>query len=335
MMRRRCLLRGVVLLVVAIIPTVIYLLLPQGIPALDAALGEFINVRRVDVFDFYDTKGEERCFNLNRGIISTDTIPKVVHVIWLSPELTFINYLTVKSALISIMPDNLFFHYTTLNETNQWFRKLYGNITLVRHDLAQEYSRPIRENWNIAHVADALRLDIIQQFGGIYFDMDMIVLRSFDNLLQSDRDIVLGNEGGDRRGLCNGVVIGRKNSSFLQRWIDSYSSFSPKEWNYHSVVYPKLLSLRYPQEICALSPVAFFWPTWTKRHVQYMHEPITEEEAQDLQHTLAINEGSLYPNQLAYHAWSHPSRAYLESLTPGIVKTQNTRFNILVRRFVD
>ncbi|KAJ5811350.1 hypothetical protein N7474_007651 [Penicillium riverlandense] len=333
-MRRHCLFRGV-LLAVAIIPTVVYLLLPQGIPALDAVLGKFISVRRVDVFDFHDTKDEERCLNLNRGIVSTDAIPKVVHVIWLNPELTFINYLTVRSALISIMPDRLLFHYTTLNETNEWFRKLHGNITLVRHDLAQEYPRQIRENWNIAHVADALRLDIIQQSGGIYFDMDMIVLRSFDNILQSDRDMVLGNEGGDRRGLCNGVIIGRKNSSFIKRWIDSYSSFSPKEWNYHSVVYPKLLSLWYPQEICALSPVAFFWPTWTKRHVQYMYEPITEQEAEDLQHTLAINEGSLYPNQLAYHAWSHSARVYLESLTPEIVKTRNTRFNVLVRRFVD
>lgn len=88
-MRRRCLFRGV-LLAVAILFTVIYLLLPQGIPALDAVLGQFINVRRVDVFNFRDTNEEERCFKLNPGTVSTDAIPKVVHVIWLSPELTFI-----------------------------------------------------------------------------------------------------------------------------------------------------------------------------------------------------------------------------------------------------
>ena len=85
----------------------------------------------------------------------------------------------------------------------------------------------------MSHLSDALRLDVLQREGGVYMDMDIIALRSFDTIRNSSRDVVLGHEGGDRHGFCNAIILARKNASFLDRWIKSYVDFDPKnEWNY-------------------------------------------------------------------------------------------------------
>lgn len=290
--------------------------------------------RQVETYDFHGTADEIRCFNSPTP--SSDAIPKIVHVIWLNnSNLTFMNYLTIRSALLSLKPDQLNLHYTCLNEENEWFQKLRDNVTLVHHDLDQEYAQQIKDKWDISHVADVLRLDVIGREGGIYLDMDVIALRPFDNLLHSEKDVILGHEGGDRNGLCNAIILSRKGASFIRRWIESYSTFSRSEWNYHSVILPKKLSRQHPDEICALSPDVFFWPTWTTGHIRYMHEPISKLQAREVQRGIDGNGGGLYPHQLAYHAWSHAASSYLDSLTPEAVKEQDTRFNVMVRRFLD
>jgi hypothetical protein len=292
--------------------------------------------RQVETYDFQDTADERQCFS--SGGSSTNPIPNVVHVIWLNtPDLTFMNYLALRSALISLQPEQVKFHYTEpINEGNVWLQKLRGNLAFVRHDLETEYPEQIRQGWQVTHLADALRLDVIRNEGGIYLDMDVISLRSFSGLLHSDRNVLLGSEGGDRHGLCNAIIIGRQHAPFVTRWVDTYRDFSVSEWNNHSVILPKRLAHEHPDEICPLSPTVFFWPTWTENHIRYMHEPISEGEVSALERTMDQNGGSLYPNQLAYHAWSQVAwKPYLQHLTPELVRERNTRFNVMVRRFLE
>ncbi|KAJ5669002.1 hypothetical protein N7462_010072 [Penicillium macrosclerotiorum] len=289
---------------------------------------------KVETYNLQSTSAEHRCL-YNSGPASTP-IPKIVHLIWLeNAEINFMAYLTIRSALVSIQPDIINLHYTVLNHKNEWLKKLRDNITLVQHDLAQEYSRQMDEKWKITHISDLLRLDVINREGGIYVDMDVILLRHFDNLLQSPKDLILGNEGGDRHGLCNAIILGRPGSSFVQRWRESYRTFSRHEWNYHSVTLPKELSTQYTDEICSLSPAVFFWPSWTKRHIEYMHKPISDNETREFETTIADNRGAIFPTQLAYHAWSQVAAKYLRNLSIERVMSENTRFNILVRRFLE
>ncbi len=184
---------------------------------------------------------EKECFHSKSP--TKTPIPNVVYVIWLkNPELGFLNYLTIRSALISLQPDQINLHYTDLNERNGWFMKRHDNITLVQHDLETEYGQQVQDDWQTSHIADLLRLDIITQEGGIYLDMEVIALQPFDSLLDCKKDLILGHEGGDRHGLCNAIIIARPGSSFVKRWRESYSSFATGEWNYHSVILPKELS---------------------------------------------------------------------------------------------
>ncbi|KAK3350062.1 hypothetical protein B0T25DRAFT_458881 [Lasiosphaeria hispida] len=283
---------------------------------------------------------------------ATDPIPNIVHFIFGlknpfdNPDagrFDFLSYLAMRSAVVSLRPDAIHLHYTYLSEppspdanadpmTNPWIRRLAEHITLVHHP-------PANSTVQYAHLSDTMRLQFLLEQGGVYMDMDAFALRPFDKLLASPRphDVVLGAEGGNRWGLCNAVMAARANSSFVARWLASYDhvDFS-REWNYHSVLLPKAMAEAHPHEVCRLAPDTFFWPTWTWRHVDWMHEPLGHEAAQYWAGEIARHGGSLFDNQLAYHSWSQMAwDRYLKHLTPDVVRSSDTRFNLLVRQFME
>jgi len=285
----------------------------------------------------------------------SDPIPKIAHFIFglKNPfyhpgagHFDFLSYLAVRSALVSLNPDEVQLHYTYLAEppsadpaadplTNPWIKRLSreSKFKLVHHAPAP----PEGSNTQYAHLSDTMRLEFLLETGGIYFDIDAFALRPFDKLLTSPRDIVLGAEGGNRWGLCNAIMAARPNSTFVGRWLRSYDKVDfSREWNYHSVILPKEMAEQHPSEVCALAPDAFFWPTWTWRHVEWMHEELSRDQAAYWKGEIDRHGGSLFENQVAYHAWSQMAwDRHLRYLTPQRVKTVDTRFNLLVRRFLE
>ncbi|KAI1080781.1 glycosyltransferase family 32 protein [Whalleya microplaca] len=314
--------------------------------------------------DFIPTEGELDCLYGRTRRLSTDSpvdpepIPNHVHFIYglsnpynkpSAGTFDFLCYLAVRSAIVGMKADKISIHYTYLADppspdpnanplTNPWIRRLKEDIELVHHspeEMAALKSSP-DATWQAAHVSDILRLKLLQEQGGIYLDMDAFGFRPFTNILKSPRDMVLGHEGGNRGGLCNAIMVARKNSTFVERWLARYDGADlSKEWNYHSVVLPKELQVAHPDEVCALPPSAFFWPTWTWDHVEFMHRRLGTDDARRWAAEIDRNGGSLYEDQLAYHAWSQLAwDRHLSKLTPEIVRERDTRFNILVRNFM-
>ncbi|KAI0490278.1 hypothetical protein F4859DRAFT_2726 [Xylaria cf. heliscus] len=314
--------------------------------------------------DFVSTQDELDCLfgrtppAATNPTIETDLIPNHVHFIfglsnpYVEPRVgtfNFISYLAVRSAVVGMRAQNISLHYTYLADppapepnknpfSNRWVDRLKDDITLVYHspeEMAALKNQP-GAHWQAAHISDILRLHLLREQGGIYLDIDVFGLRPFTDLLRSPRDIIMGHEGGNRAGLCNAIMVARKNSTFIDRWLAEYNHVDlSHEWNFHSVILPKKLQLQNPDDICALPPSTFFWPTWTWHHVQWMHEPLTRQQARQWATEIDRNGGSLFSEQLGYHAWSQMSwDRYLSGLTPEIVRTRDTRFNLLVRRFL-
>ncbi|KAI8949254.1 hypothetical protein F4801DRAFT_553970 [Xylaria longipes] len=314
--------------------------------------------------DFVSTKDELDClFGRTRPATTTpptemELIPNHVHFIfglsnpYVDPRVgtfNFISYLAVRSAVVGMRAENISLHYTYLADppapepnknpfSNRWVDRLKDDITLVYHspeEMAALTNQP-GVHWQAAHVSDILRLKLLREQGGIYLDIDAFGLRPFTDLLRSPRDIIMGHEGGNRAGLCNAIMVARKNSTFIDHWVAEYNHVDlSHEWNFHSVILPKKLQLQNPDDICALPPSAFFWPTWTWHHVQWMHEPLTRQQARQWAAEINRNGGSLFGEQLAFHAWSQMSwDRYLSRLTPEMVRTRDTRFNLVVRRFL-
>lgn len=295
-------------------------------------------------------------------------IPNIVHFVFglknplvksRAGNFDFLWYLAVRSAIVSIKPEKVYLHYTflpgpeatradaddkdvTMHDplANPWIKRLSKDIELVHHKPAPAPNSASQDSpARYAHLSDTLRLDLLQKQGGIYLDMDSFALRSFEELRNpaAGHDIVLGHEGGNRWGLCNAVIAARPNSTFINRWIKSYENVDlSKEWNYHSVLLPKEMATAHPEEVCTLAPDAFFWPTWTWRHIDWMHEALSPKDAEYWAAQIKRHDGSLFENQRAYHAWSQMAfDRYLKKLTPEVIRTKDTRFNLLMRRFLE
>jgi Glycosyltransferase sugar-binding region containing DXD motif len=172
-------------------------------------------------------------------------VPNVVHFAVLAPaDISFPVYLSIRAALIKVNPDVVkIHHFPGINRENVYLQQLLrdNRVQLVSHD-EQALRQKMSKSSDLAHLADTIRLEIMQAEGGIYLDTDVYALQSFEHLRRLPQDVVLGHEGADRGGLCPRVILARPDSSFVNRWIDSYSTFQTGEWNYHSVTVPKQLA---------------------------------------------------------------------------------------------
>jgi mannosyltransferase OCH1-like enzyme len=296
--------------------------------------------RAFDRYNFDITDVEKKCLPENiKPIAGQRPIPNVVHFAILAPvDIPFLVYLAIRAALISLNPDAVqLHHFPGINKASKYLRILLKDerVHLVSHD-EQALRRKMSKSNHLAHLADAIRLEIMQTSGGIYLDTDVYALQSLSHLRHAQQEVVLGHEGANRAGLCPGVILARPQSSFIQRWIDSYATFRAGEWNEHSVLMPKKLALERPWEALTCSPHTFFYPTWTAKDVRWIHEPLAETEVEITKELLRHNNGSLFEGQLAYHAWNNAAwKKYLSRLDERTVKEENTRFNMLVRRFLD
>ncbi|GAB7328101.1 hypothetical protein MBLNU13_g00137t1 [Cladosporium sp. NU13] len=292
-------------------------------------------------WDWNDTPEEIICQN-NPTALQGDHIPRTVHFIIIAEndkqaELEFYQYLAIKAALIRIQPETVKIHSYSLDESNHWWRLIQHAVTLVIHEPHQTL-RTVDghvHKLRLPHQTDILRLQTLHQEGGIYLDTDVYALQSFSPLLRSPKDLLMGHEGGNRSGIGNAVIVARPGSSFIAKWLTTYNeSFDnrPQMWNHHSVKIPADLAVRYPEDICKLSPSTFFWPTWSSEDINAMHSPLVEEEAMALKRNMSSYNGAMFANQLAYHAWGNIARVrFLSQLTPESLLSVETRFNILLR----
>lgn len=175
-----------------------------------------------------------------------------------------------------------------------------------------------REVYHVAHKADAVRMDILWNEGGVYMDMDTVCISPFDDLL--DKHTVMGMEIADGKinGLCNAVMLTRPKSDFFRVWRDEYVNFDPHDWNSMSVRKPFSLSRRYPDFIYVLPPEAFFRTTWFPQDVEDTH----------------INTLS-FDRSYCLHLWETKTyESILKNIDEKDVMTRDSSYNLLARRIL-
>ena len=227
-----------------------------------------------------------------RGRVRSATMPPplstpdhlLVHFIFgLSDEpteraFTYAHYVAVRAAHLHMQPASLLLHHHHL-PTGAWWSEAQKLLELRRVELPRTiFGRPLVA---AAHRADVLRLQLLIAHGGLYLDLDVIVLRPMHNLLRGTRAFVIGREGhaghGGLHGLCNAVLLAHPNASFARRWLAEYHDFGTSgatstsavdPWSEHSVQRPVALAARHPDEIHVLPYKAFFWPDWDEDQLQ-------------------------------------------------------------------
>lgn len=87
------------------------------------------------------------------------------------------------------------------------------------------YTRYCYDNGKWAYLSDLVRLVVIYQHGGIYFDTDVETISSFDQLLEYEAFFGFENSSYVNTGQGFGAVAG---SEILAGMISQYASFFPK-----------------------------------------------------------------------------------------------------------
>ena len=206
-------------------------------------------------------------------------IPKIIHFIFGLREdfggmpFSQCHYWSILSAKIINKDYEIVLHYFYEPVNNEWWEKCKSIIKLNKlKQLPVSVTNHIIEKH--AHRSDLLRLDILNEEGGICLDIDTICIKPFDPLLVHENKVVMGIEvfDGIITGLCNAVIISNKNNIFLQRWKQlCLIEFDPRDYNRTGVKLPWRLYNSFPDDIWVEPPESFFRLTWSEKDFQEMY----------------------------------------------------------------
>jgi hypothetical protein len=274
-------------------------------------------------------------------------IPNILHFVFgMAPDFggkpfSLVHYLSVRSAVELNKPTAAILHYQYEPEGECW-QKTKPFLTLNKVAAPDSFmGRPL---YHVAHKADVVRLQALKETGGIYLDLDTISVKPLTGLL--DHSFAIGQElkpkyvpknwrqrikyklglikenSKDATGLCNAVLLSEKNSEFVNLWLDEYKTFRSegrdKYWNEHSVQVPEKLAAAHPEKITQLSPYAFHYPLYDKAGLKSMFEEVAE-----------------FPEAYLHHLWESFSwDPYLSKLTIEKIKTENTTYNLIARKYL-
>ena len=171
-------------------------------------------------------------------------IPKIIHYIWI--DKTENNKAKLpKEFQMCLMSCKIFNpDYKIIIHTNKEFdwdllKEEDFIISYIELNLLEEAKSigMINDNYysNIAHMSDWLRYNYLYDEGGIYLDTDIVVLSSFNDLL--DKHFVVAKE--TPASICAGVILSEKNHPVVEKILNTYrNDYRIKEWVYNSQVKP-------------------------------------------------------------------------------------------------
>lgn len=245
-------------------------------------------------FDAADVRGQ---------LSSTNDSVSVVHVIWFFPPRTPLRFheaLALMAVQRYARPRKILLWYDAASTppAGRWWQFARQSVA---HLLTVPYERPTSVfNRTLSvpeHQSDVARLAIIEEHGGLYIDLDVILVRPLDDLFKFD--VVLGAETPDLLG--SGLILARRpGTEFIRRWRRSYADrFDDSRWNEHACRVPMALARRHPASV----------------HVEWfsMHRPNWDER-----HWL-FSDGRLWDwsNNYAVHLWfrTHPPHVVYDPVT--------------------
>ena len=180
----------------------------------------------------------------------TPVVPRILHLAWYGsktrPAFRFHHVVSVMSSLRFIQPQHIMFWYDRV-PTGKWWtfirqkiNKTTTTLMMMQRDAPKTiFGRPVYQD---EHHSDIVRLEAVMKYGGIYHDLDVVVLRPLGRLYCYQT--TMGEELPN--WLCNGFFMSVANATFLRLWYESYRTFKSNQWNYHSVQMPGIIAREHP-----------------------------------------------------------------------------------------
>ncbi|VDA99439.1 hypothetical protein S1OALGB6SA_507 [Olavius algarvensis spirochete endosymbiont] len=135
-------------------------------------------------------------------------IPNQAHFIWIGSNFPWLYYLSVYSAVKNGGFDKIFVHHKYLGADEKWFYELgrLPGVVLQELDFDKVFSSDNRLLFHLGKQrdliernpliqSDILRYAVLYLYGGVYLDLDIVVLRSLKELLlRTSKTAFLGRE---------------------------------------------------------------------------------------------------------------------------------------------
>lgn len=133
-------------------------------------------------------------------------IPKIIHYCWLSND---------------FVPESLQKYMKSWKEKLPDYDFMLWNFERFDKSSSLWVSQAF-DNKKYAFAADYIRLFAVYNYGGIYLDMDIEVLKSFDDLL--DSQIMIGYERDDKPWIEAGCFGAEKGNPFIKDCLSYYKN---------------------------------------------------------------------------------------------------------------
>ena len=114
-----------------------------------------------------------------------------------------------------------------------------------------------------AFVADYVRLWAIYNYGGIYLDTDMYIIKEFDNIIL-DNITLFGFETLKKDVISAGIICATPKNDFIYSILNKYNSITFDVYNIKNIKIPKIITDTYTtfenKESITLLAYDFFYP---------------------------------------------------------------------------
>ncbi|XP_066267614.1 uncharacterized protein [Branchiostoma lanceolatum] len=213
---------------------------PETITKLDTSFGHL--ARRVYLATQNDVvKNQRSAIQSNKKAV----VPNEVHFVWFDgasrgSNFEFRHFLSVKAAWDNVGADKVYFHTDASFDGVWWDRVIEReNVKIVPEKPSESLDGvPVKIP---DHQELATALDILHGRGGIYLNIDVIGLKSFEPLRHYD--VTMGRSA---QGLSSAVICSQPGSEFIKLWTDSFREFGEGKWDAFASEKPFLLANENP-----------------------------------------------------------------------------------------
>lgn len=153
-------------------------------------------------------------------------IPKIIHYCWLSND---------------PIPQKLKECMETWKEKLPDYEFILWNFDRFDKN-SSHWVQQAFDNRKYAFAADYIRLFAVYNYGGIYMDMDIKVLRSFDSLL--NQNLMISYENPEQNGIEAGCFGAEKGNHFIKDCLSHYDGrkFIKSDGSFDVLTLPKIMA---------------------------------------------------------------------------------------------